>query len=123
MTYSEVQHDKKSMQVEEHLPEAGSGSVRAKLETLLAAAAKGIAANPSSTPQDVLVFVHGVLSDAAADDRAAKKRLKAAGQGVNGTIHDSGGMQPIARGVHRGVDSCLYAAFNVTAQRPWSRDI
>ena len=38
--------------------------MRVKLEALLSAAARGVAANPTASAQDVLVFVHSVLSTA-----------------------------------------------------------
>lgn len=60
-------------QVERHLPAADSSAVRTKLEMLLSAAASGVSANSSATSQDILVFVHGVLT-AAADGAAEAQR-------------------------------------------------
>jgi hypothetical protein len=50
-------------QVRKRLPEAGDPRVRNKLAALLQHAARGVAANPTAVPADLLLFCHGVLED------------------------------------------------------------
>ena len=50
-------------QVRNRLPEAGDPRVRNKLAALLQHAARGVAANPTAAPADLLLFCHGVLED------------------------------------------------------------
>lgn len=50
-------------QVRDRLPEAGDPRVRNKLAALLQHAARGVAANPTAAPADLLLFCHGVLED------------------------------------------------------------
>ena len=69
-------------QVSERLPEAGSPGVRAKLVALLQAAARGIGANPTAAPADVLLFVHGVLETGMAAEEDAALRARAAAEAV-----------------------------------------
>ena len=52
-----------SAQVRNRLPEAGDPRVRNKLAALLQHAARGVAANPTAAPADLLLFCHGVLED------------------------------------------------------------
>ena len=61
--------------MQQHLLEADSPKVRGRLETLLTAAAKGVANYSTATPEDVLVYVHSALSAAAKAGRAAKQRM------------------------------------------------
>lgn len=50
-------------QVRDRLPEAGDPKIRNKLAALLQHAARGVAANPTAAPADLLLFCHGVLTD------------------------------------------------------------
>ena len=52
--------------------------MRVRLETLLASAAKGVAANAAATPQDVLTAVHSALTADLNRAQAAKQRMMAA---------------------------------------------
>jgi hypothetical protein len=52
-------------QVRNRLPEAGDPRVRNRLAALLQHAARGVAANPTASPPDLLLFCHGVLEDGA----------------------------------------------------------
>lgn len=68
------------MQVRNRLGEANDPKVRNKLTQLLQYAARGVQANPSATVEDVLVFVHAVLSDGLQAEEAARARAQAAAQ-------------------------------------------
>ncbi len=54
--------------------------MRTKLASLLAAAARGIGANPTAGAADLLVFVHGVLDAGLAAEEAAAEAAKAAAE-------------------------------------------
>lgn len=69
-----------SAQVRNRLGEANDPKVRNKLTQLLQYAARGVQANPSATVEDVLVFVHAVLSDGLQAEEAARARAQAAAQ-------------------------------------------
>ena len=88
----------RTVQVDHHLPEAGVQTVRGKLETLLSAAAAGIAANTAATPEDVLVFVHSALTVSAAASGAGKRRLQGAPSALAG--EDAGA-------THSQADACM----------------
>ncbi|KAK9818396.1 hypothetical protein WJX72_012002 [[Myrmecia] bisecta] len=62
-----------------HLGEASNPKIRAKLAQMLQSAVRGIQANPSAGPEDVLVFVHSALEGglAAEEDAQAAARQKA----------------------------------------------
>jgi hypothetical protein len=54
--------------------------MRAKLSLLLEAAQKGLAQNSTATPEDVLVFVSGVLESVVPAEAAAVERAEAAAE-------------------------------------------
>jgi len=70
--------------VRDKLPSAGSPTVRAKLEQLLTAAARGLAQNPSVTPQTLAAWI-GVQLDAClrVEEAARAKAKGAAGAAVS----------------------------------------
>ena len=69
-------------QVSERLPEASNPGVRTKLAGLLQAAARGISANPTATPADIILFVHGVLETGIAAEEKAAAQARAAAEAV-----------------------------------------
>ena len=56
--------------------------MRAKLVALLQAAARGVSANPTATPADVVLFVHGVLEAGVAAEEEAAAQAGAAAEAV-----------------------------------------
>ena len=58
-------------QVTERLASAGLPAVRQRLAALLAAAERGVLANPTVSPQDLLLFMHTTLSGVLAAEEAA----------------------------------------------------
>lgn len=64
--------------VRDKLPAAGSPSVRAKLEQLLAAAARGLAQNPSVQPQALAAWLGIQLDACLSVEEAARAKAKAA---------------------------------------------
>lgn len=63
--------------VRTHLPEASQPRVYNKLSSLLQHASRGILANPTAQPQDLMVFVHGVLEGGLAQQEAAQEAAEA----------------------------------------------
>lgn len=59
--------------VRTHLSEASQPKVYNKLSSLLQHASRGIMANPTAQPQDLMVFVHGVLEGGLAQEEAARE--------------------------------------------------
>ena len=70
-------------QVKDRLAQAGNPATRLKLSHLLAAAQRGIAQNPTATPQDLLVFVSGVLDTVVPAEAAAAKKAEAAAEAAS----------------------------------------
>lgn len=80
--------------VRTHLSDASQPKVYNKLSSLLQHASRGILANPTAQPQDLMVFVHGVLAGGLAQEEAAREAAEAeatAAVRVPGklAIHDS----------------------------------
>ena len=69
-----------NIQVIQRLQGASSPAMRTKLAELLAAAARGIGANPTAGAADLLVFVHGVLHNGLAAEEAAAAAAQAAAE-------------------------------------------
>lgn len=63
--------------VSTHLPDASQPKVYNKLSSLLQHASRGILANPTAQPQDLMVFVHGVLEGGLAQQEAAREAAEA----------------------------------------------
>ncbi len=69
--------------VKVRLHEAGTPKVRAKLSQLLQFAARGVQANATAGPHELLLFVHSTLEEGLAAEEAARERAKqAAGAAV-----------------------------------------
>ena len=76
------------------MADAGRPAVRNKLTLLLQYVARGLAANPTATPQALCVFVHTTLDECLTLEEAARSRAKAAvGAASRGTrgVGPSGG--------------------------------
>lgn len=67
----------------DRLSQAGNPAVRLKLSHLLDAVQKGLAANPTATPEDVLVFVSGVLETVVPAEVAAAQKAEAAAEAAS----------------------------------------
>ena len=63
--------------VRTHLADASQPKVYNQLANLLQHASRGISANPTATPQDVMVFIHGVLEGGLAQEEAARQLAEA----------------------------------------------
>ena len=63
--------------VRTHLSDASQPKVYNKLSSLLQHASRGILANPTAQPQDLMVFVHGVLEGGLAQEEAAREAAEA----------------------------------------------
>lgn len=63
--------------VRTHLSDASQPKVYNKLSSLLQHASRGIMANPTAQPQDLMVFVHGVLEGGLAQEEAAREAAEA----------------------------------------------
>ena len=63
--------------VRTHLAEASQPKVYNKLSSLLQHASRGILANPTAQPQDLMIFVHGVLEGGLAQEEAAREAAEA----------------------------------------------
>lgn len=85
-TVWKLRHDLKqhyNAQVKGRLGQAGNPVVRGKLSHLLDAAQKGIAQNPTATPEDQLIFVSGVLETVVPAEVAAAKKAEAAAEAAS----------------------------------------
>ena len=65
------------------LGQAGNPTVRLKLSHLLEAAQKGLAQNPTATPEDTLVFVSGVLESVVPAELEAARKAEAAAEAAS----------------------------------------
>lgn len=63
--------------VRTHLSDASQPKVYNKLSNLLQHASRGILGNPTAQPQDLMVFVHGVLEGGLAQEEAAREAAEA----------------------------------------------
>lgn len=63
--------------VRKHLPDASQPKVYNKLSVLLQHASRGIHANATASPQDLMVFIHGVLDGGLAGEEAAREAAQA----------------------------------------------
>ncbi len=63
--------------VHKHLPDASQPKVYNKLSVLLQHASRGIHANATASPQDLMVFIHGVLDGGLAGEEAAREAAQA----------------------------------------------
>ncbi len=63
--------------VRKHLADASQPKVYNKLSVLLQHAARGIHANATATPQDLMIFIHGVLEGGLAGEEAAREAAEA----------------------------------------------
>lgn len=63
--------------VRTHLPDASQPKVYNKLASLLQHASRGILANPTAQPQDLMTFVHGILEGGLAQEEAAREAAEA----------------------------------------------
>ena len=90
------------MQVKARLSDAGVPAVRAKLSALLEAALRGLANNTTAAPQDVLVFVSGVLEAVVPAEAAAMKHAEAAAEAASRGEGTTPSHAPILRMVTRG---------------------
>ena len=66
------------MQVRTRLAEGPGPKARKQLESLLQHAVRGIAANPTATLEDLLVFVHGTLQHGLAQEARSVELSQAA---------------------------------------------
>ena len=71
------------LQVKDRLSQAGNPTVRLKLSHLLEAAQKGLAQNPTTTPENTLIFVSGVLESVVTAEVAAAKKAEAAAEAAS----------------------------------------
>lgn len=69
--------------MKDRLSQAGNPAVRLKLSHLLEAAQKGLAQNPTTTPESTLVFVSGVLESVVPAESAAAQRAEAAAEAAS----------------------------------------
>ncbi|KAL0035339.1 hypothetical protein WJX77_001780 [Trebouxia sp. C0004] len=63
--------------VRKHLPDASQPKVYNKLSVLLQHASRGIHANATASPQDLMIFIHGVLDGGLAGEEAAREAAQA----------------------------------------------
>ena len=63
--------------VRTNLPQASQPKVFNQLTNLLQHASRGISANATATPEDVMVFIHGVLEGGLAQEEAARQLAEA----------------------------------------------
>lgn len=63
--------------VRSHLANASQPKVYNQLANLLQHASRGISANPTATPEHIMVFIHGVLEGGLAQEEAARKLAEA----------------------------------------------
>ena len=73
--------------VRKHLPDASQPKVYNKLSVLLQHASRGIHANATASPQDLMVFIHGVLDGGLAGEEAAREAAQAE---ATAAVHTSG---------------------------------
>ena len=74
--------------VRSHLAEASQPKVHNKLSRLLQHASRGILANPTAQPQDLMIFVHGVLEGGLAQEEAAREAAEAEATAAIHGIHE-----------------------------------
>ncbi|KAL0018407.1 hypothetical protein WJX79_009395 [Trebouxia sp. C0005] len=60
-----------------HLPDASQPKVYNKLSVLLQHASRGIHANATASPQDLMIFIHGVLDGGLAGEETAREAAQA----------------------------------------------
>ena len=65
------------------LGQAGNPIVRLKLFHLLEAAQKGIATNTTAAPEDILIFVSGVLGQVVPAEAEAARKAEAAAEAAS----------------------------------------
>ena len=63
--------------VRTHLLDASQPKVYNKLAVLLQHASRGIQANKTATPQDLMTFIHGVLEGGLSQEEAAREAAEA----------------------------------------------
>ena len=63
--------------VRAHLADVGQPKVASKLTSLLQHASRGIQANSTADPQDLMTFIHGVLEGGLAQEEAAREAAQA----------------------------------------------
>lgn len=63
--------------VRKHLADASQPKVYNKLSVLLQHASQGFHANATASPQDLMVFIHGVLDGGLAGEEAAREAAQA----------------------------------------------
>ena len=72
-----------TVQVKDRLSQAGNPTVRLKLSHLLEAAQRGLAQNPTITPENTLIFVSGILETVVTAEVAAAKKAVAAAEAAS----------------------------------------
>ena len=63
--------------VRKHLADASQPKVANKLSVLLQHASRGIHANATASPHDLMIFIHGVLEGGLAGEEAAREAAEA----------------------------------------------
>ncbi|GIL90429.1 hypothetical protein Vretifemale_18038, partial [Volvox reticuliferus] len=102
--------------VTDRLHLAGQPSVRAKLVQLLQFAARGIRANPTAGPKQIMALVVGIMDGCLTREEAARARAKAA---VGPAVSAAAGLAPAAAAVAAAAAAVAAAAANgdVNAER------
>ena len=75
-----------------HLPDASQPKVYNKLSVLLQHASRGIHANATASPQDLMIFIHGVLDGGLAGEETAREAAQAE---ATAAVHTSSEYSPL----------------------------
>ncbi|KAL0044331.1 hypothetical protein WJX82_000142 [Trebouxia sp. C0006] len=86
--------------VRKHLPDASQPKVYNKLSVLLQHASRGIHANATASPQDLMVFIHGVLDGGLAGEEAAREAAQAEATAAVHTSSQDAQTEPEQTGQH-----------------------
>ncbi len=78
--------------VRKHLADASQPKVYNKLSVLLQHASRGIHANATASPQDLMIFIHGVLDGGLAGEEAAREAAQAE---ATAAVHTSSECSPL----------------------------
>ena len=81
--------------VRKHLADASQPKVYNKLSVLLQHASRGIHANATASPQDLMVFIHGVLDGGLAGEEAAREAAQAEATAAVHTSSECGGISTV----------------------------
>lgn len=73
--------------VRKHMADASQPKVYNKLSVLLQHASRGIQANATASPQDLMIFIHGVLEGGLAGEEAAREAAEAE---ATAAVHTTG---------------------------------